>query len=908
MRDQEPHSGSGDRRRDQESHRASRRQRRRGQRNRWDQADDADLPQDDVENELGSEEATENSAEPEPSEPVQPTVPFERKPDTRRDFAPRADQEVEVDADANDGEPFSHDRSREQRSRHDRPRHERTERDRTERPDRERHDQPRSETVRSERDRSQNDRPRSERPERERDDRKANERESSERSRRSHEERRSERSESNAKSDRTPRKESAGNSPQPKTASSRAKRDSAFSNERTLRYSRRRLRRREQTIDPIGRFFRRNGTVWRHTVRRSIVAQGVDALAHVFSPQTIATLPDRLGLLSRRIHVKRPERKQIAVGFYRSVTRFRPFDNRMFLAPLGDLLRRTASQPVRVLARWAETSVTSTYAAIAASGAAVWAVLLSPAKLGSTLWRWWNLLLDSADSSYQREVADHDARRRPGEAAYLMSADDNEEPERTNPGAAWTFVAITGVIGVILAFILQFSGGEAKSSTNARLLAAEPVEEELQMPELGEPEEPRWNPPIQPEPLVPAANVLEMPPNTEPVASERPVVKSLDVRWIMQRREHAHEVELPPDEFHVRAGPAPQEDSKVAAPRDDWNRFVSMASHTEAARPVPFADRIHPVDRERIESELAHIPPSADTAAPDDYDDGARGTPPKGDAGVSLEVEKQIPQRASTGEPLSLELVVKNAGTVSLPHVSVEDLIADASQIQDISPMGIVRDGSVRWALGAMKPGDKQVLKVRLNPSAEGSFTSTARVRSFATVSFQTAVSGPKLALEVTSPGKLEVGEACPIKFKITNKGEARATQVVLRESLPAELKHGEGRLLDHEVGALEPGETREAQLTVIALASGEAFHEAKLLVDGKVQDAVETAVAIVDRPVATPTPKLKPRAVAPVEPPKRRAPVERPPERRPVRPPVDLCRPVECSPFTSMNWQFDGR
>ena len=907
MRDQEPPSGSGDRRRDHESHRVSRRQRRRDRRNQWDQSDDADLPQDDVENELNSEESTENSAKAEPSEPVQPTIPFERKPDTRRDFTPRAERDVE--AEESDDEPSSHDRSRDHRSKHDRTHHERTDRDRNDRDrterdrtDRERLDRPRSESTRSERDRSQEDRSSSERPERVRAERESNEREPSERNSRSHEERRSERSESNSKSDRTPRNDNGGNSPRPKSESARPKRGSAFSNERTLRYSQRRLRRREQSIDPIGRFFRRNGTVWRHTVRRSIVAQGVDVLANIFSPQTLATLPDRLGLLSRRIHVKRPERKQIAVGFYRSVTRYRPFDKRMFLAPLGDLLRRTASQPVRVLARWAETSIISLYAAIAASGAAAWAVLLSPAKLGSTLWRWWNLLLDNADSSYQREIADRDARRRPGEAAFLTSAPDVEESERTNPGAAWTFVAITGVIGVILAFILQFSGNETKPAANERFLAAEPGEEEP-LPELGEPELPRWNPPLQPEPLVPEADVLEMP-NTELVASERPAVKPLDVRWIMQRRERMQEVELPPDDFHVRAGPAPQEEPTVAGPRDDWNRFVSMASHTETARPVPFSDRIHPVDRQRIESELAATPPSADTAAPHDYDDGARGVPPTGDAGVSLEVEKQIPARSSTGEPLSLELVVKNAGTVALPHVSVEDLIADATLIQDISPLGIVRDGSVRWALGAMKPGDKQVLKVRLNPTAEGNFTSTARVRSFATVSFQTAVSGPRLALEVTSPGKLEVGEACPIKFRITNKGEARATQVVLRESLPAELKHGEGRLLDHEVGTLEPGETREAQLTVIALASGEAFHEAKLLVDGKVQDAVETAVAIVDRPMQTP----KPRAVAPVEPPKRRPPAERPPERRPVRPPVDLCRPVECIPFTSMNWQFERR
>lgn len=661
-------------------------------------------------------------------------------------------------------------------------------------------------------------------------------------------------------------------------------------------------------------------------MRRSVTARGVDGLLTLVSPQNLATLPERLGGLSRRWHVLRPHRKEVAVGVFRSVTQNRPFDPRIVTAPLGLLLRKTASQPVKLLARAAAGALAAAFAAATAVTATFWSVLFSPWKLFALLWGLWNRLLDSADSSYRREIDERDSRRSGGDVSTLFSSVETAEREESGDrGTAWTFAAITGVVGVILLFLLQFSGPKPESGTTEASVVSRPVKKERPARKVTETADTRSrNEPRVPEQFVPMPEVLELP-RTELIADEKPVDRQtepvvdplpevkpaprpLDVAWIAIRRERVLATELPVDDFHVRSERPREESRTETAISDDWNRFVTTASATTVVtKGLTYAERLHPIDRQRIESDLSHTPASADSVPNATEAYGAVVERPPVDSAVQLEVEKRLPERGTTGESFSMELIVRNAGTVSLPYVRIDDLVSDVRAIEDVSPLGVVKDGMVQWALGPLPPGEKQTLRVRMAPSAEGSLTSTTRVKSFATVSFQTEVAGPKLALEVTSPERLNVGDACPIKFKITNTGEAKAMQVVLRESLPAELKHDEGRLLDHDLGSLEPGESREAQLTVTASAAGTAVHEAKLLVDGKVRgEAVERNVVIAER-------RPVPKPARPAERIERPAP-QKPPEPQPQRRPspersYDPCRQIDpCRAEYILSYKIDPR
>ncbi len=224
-------------------------------------------------------------------------------------------------------------------------------------------------------------------------------------------------------------------------------------------------------------------------------------------------------------------------------------------------------------------------------------------------------------------------------------------------------------------------------------------------------------------------------------------------------------------------------------------------------------------------------------------------------------------------------------------RVVVEDVVPASHRVLNVAPLALLDDRTLRWQLDRLRPGEEQTLNVELQPDGEGSIETTSTVRAYAAVSFQTEVAGPRLKLEVISPERVAVGQPFPIRYRITNTGAAAAEHVLLREDLPSELTHRDGRRLDCDLGTLEPGETREALLTAMAATPGATAHQVKVQADGGSADEVERSVLIAEAPA---------RREVPVErPPEPRPPVRRPPPRPEPRPPVrpPSPPPVFCVP-----------
>ena len=76
--------------------------------------------------------------------------------------------------------------------------------------------------------------------------------------------------------------------------------------------------------------------------------------------------------------------------------------------------------------------------------------------------------------------------------------------------------------------------------------------------------------------------------------------------------------------------------------------------------------------------------------------------------------------------------------------------------------------------------------------------------------------------LEHTGPKQVLVGEPVRFAIKLSNPGSGAATSVVIQEDVPPGLSHSSGTKLEYEVGRIEPGQTRQLELTLQAAQPGQ--------------------------------------------------------------------------------------
>jgi uncharacterized repeat protein (TIGR01451 family) len=79
-------------------------------------------------------------------------------------------------------------------------------------------------------------------------------------------------------------------------------------------------------------------------------------------------------------------------------------------------------------------------------------------------------------------------------------------------------------------------------------------------------------------------------------------------------------------------------------------------------------------------------------------------------------------------------------------------------------------------------------------------------------------------------PAEARSGDELNYRFVVRNDGTGTASEVILRTTLPAQLKHGEGDDLEYEIDTLEPNEEREIVLTLVANKPGEEKFQAEVI------------------------------------------------------------------------------
>jgi len=191
----------------------------------------------------------------------------------------------------------------------------------------------------------------------------------------------------------------------------------------------------------------------------------------------------------------------------------------------------------------------------------------------------------------------------------------------------------------------------------------------------------------------------------------------------------------------------------------------------------------------------------------------------------SLTIEKVAPREVQVDNPTEIRIKIRNTGRATANRVVVRDQVPQGTDYESSTPPADVEDGHLYWDLGAIKAGDTQTITLRLVPRTEGEFGSVASVSFEAQASVRSVATRPQLTIEHTLPAQVHIGSMVKMKIIVSNPGTGVARDIVLEEDVPRGFSHPAGDSLEFEVGTLKPGQSKELELTLKAVAAGVIDH-----------------------------------------------------------------------------------
>lgn len=273
-------------------------------------------------------------------------------------------------------------------------------------------------------------------------------------------------------------------------------------------------------------------------------------------------------------------------------------------------------------------------------------------------------------------------------------------------------------------------------------------------------------------------------------------------------------------------------------PRSTLGAPPVMGSRFSGAPRVPAAVGI--ADGSPTELQTAAGAPPKVAALPANADPrdarGGRGNPAAAQEGTgtpgeavlegpqapSIAIQKFAPPEIQVGKPAQFAVKIKNVGRVAAEHVAIRDVVPKGTRLIDTTPAAAETAGSeIIWELGTLDPNEEKTVSMQVMPLEEGEVGSVAQVTFAAQASVRTRATRPELVLEHSAPRKILAGGQVTFSIKISNPGTGAATGVIIEENVPEGLSHPAGRELEFEVGTLNPGQTRELELTLNADAAG---------------------------------------------------------------------------------------
>lgn len=202
----------------------------------------------------------------------------------------------------------------------------------------------------------------------------------------------------------------------------------------------------------------------------------------------------------------------------------------------------------------------------------------------------------------------------------------------------------------------------------------------------------------------------------------------------------------------------------------------------------------------------------------------------------SMVIQKFAPPEIQVGKPAKFQVQVRNVGGQTADEVVVRDELPHGTKLISTTPHADTDGSLLVWNLGALSTGEERTMEIELMPMAEGEIGSVATVTYAARASAKTRCTMPQLAVRMTAPGQVMIGQEQRVKIELRNPGTGDATGVMLFENVPSNVTHPAGQTLEFEIGTLRAGETRELELVLAAAKAGPVVNAITAKADGNLQ------------------------------------------------------------------------
>jgi uncharacterized repeat protein (TIGR01451 family) len=210
-------------------------------------------------------------------------------------------------------------------------------------------------------------------------------------------------------------------------------------------------------------------------------------------------------------------------------------------------------------------------------------------------------------------------------------------------------------------------------------------------------------------------------------------------------------------------------------------------------------------------------------------------------------LEKKGPATLSQGQLLVYEIIVRNVGAMAAQQVRIEDELPAGTRFVTAEPAPSVQPDRLSWVLDSVPPGGERHMKVAVQPSSDGDWTSNATVIVSTSSSLRTHVTRSNLTMTLTGPETVPMGQTAAFQIRVTNNGNQPLTGLVLRDKLPAGLQHPAGAELEADLGTLEPGKTKNVDLTARAVQPGRFTNEAVVTTPDGQQAQAQATVQVIE-------------------------------------------------------------
>jgi uncharacterized repeat protein (TIGR01451 family) len=214
----------------------------------------------------------------------------------------------------------------------------------------------------------------------------------------------------------------------------------------------------------------------------------------------------------------------------------------------------------------------------------------------------------------------------------------------------------------------------------------------------------------------------------------------------------------------------------------------------------------------------------------------------------AVTVEYEMPESVSVGQAFTYSLIVRNMNTVAVSGVRVEQELPSGAAYVSSEPAGqALGEGKMGWAIGHIAGASEKRIKVTIKPAEEGELRGRATVAFSTSVETSTKVTRPRIAVAISGPDVVKVGEKVPFQIKLSNTGTGPASKIGLRAQFSGGLTHSQGPVIEADILNLPAGSSRTLTVDVLAAKPGQQQCQITAFVEGNTPENAKTTVTLVE-------------------------------------------------------------